>query len=335
MGGLLDNANQQAGEIWVISKATKNVNVLTNIDMRLVNEIRSIPGVEETYPIVVTNGNFTLQDGKSAPVTLVGSNGPVFAGGPDTTKIFKGAIESLNQTNTVSAEFFNAKALNVPLNVGKSIEINGKNATIELETKNAQGFGGNYMFTNLDNARFYGEFPVDKVSIISVKIKPGVDPNIVAGRINKTFYGIRAWSKENLRKSTVKKLLGSTNMGVSFGTLVIFAIISGFFIIGLTLYSSVLDRLKDYGTLKAIGATNGYVRKLILLQALLFALGGFVIAMLLLFVFKQGVANAGLILNFTPLLILLLIVITLVISVGGSLFAVRKINKVEPASVFR
>lgn len=335
MGGLIDNANLKAGEVWVISKGTENVNVLTKIDTRLVNEIRSIQGVQNTYPIVVANGNFMLPDGTSAPVTLVGSNGPVFAGGPDTTKIFKGDINSLNQANTVSAEYFNAKALGAPLNVGSSIEINGKNATIKVQTKNAQGFGGYFMFTNIDNARFYGRVSENDVSIISVKIKPGADARAVAKRINQTFYGVRAWLPDKLRQSTIKQLLVSTNMGVSFGTLVIFAIVSGFFIIGLTLYSSALDRLKDYGTLKAMGATNGYVRNLILLQALLFALIGFAIAMLLLLLFKQGVANAGLILNFSPLLILGLSVITLFISVGGSLFAVRKINKLEPASVFR
>lgn len=124
-------------------------------------------------------------------------------------------------------------------------------------------------------------------------------------------------------------------MGITFGTLVIFAVITGFFIIGLTMYSSVLDRINDYGTLKAIGARNKYVRKLILTQAVIFALTGFLLAMMLLMGMKQGMANAGLILDFNPPLLGILLFITLLISVGGSLFAIGKINKLEPASVFR
>jgi putative ABC transport system permease protein len=96
-----------------------------------------------------------------------------------------------------------------------------------------------------------------------------------------------------------------------------------------------LDRLKDYGTLKAIGATNGYVTKLILMQSFLFAIIGFIIAQLLLIGFQKGVASAGLVLSFPPILILGLFLVTLFISMGGSLFAIRKINSVEPASVFR
>ncbi len=335
MGGLMDNANPKAGQIWVVDNATKNANVLSQIDSRLVREIRSIKGVANTYPIVVANASITLRGGKSSPVILIGSRGPVFAGGPDTGKIIKGHILSLMQPNTVSIEYFDRKTLDAALDVGTSLEINGKNAVIKVETKNVQAFGGHYMYTDIDNARFYGHFPNDKVSIVAVTVKPGADVHEVAAAINRTFYGVRAWKIEDLRASTVKHLLKTTNMGLSFGTLVVFAIITGFFIIGLTLYSAVLDRLRDYGTFKAIGATHGYVRKLILTQALLFAAIGFVIALLLLIVFKSGVAQAGLILELSPGLIGLLAFVTLFISVGGSLFAIRKINRVEPASVFK
>ena len=284
---------------------------------------------------MVANAKVTLANGKSNPFILIGSDAPVFAGGPDTAKIIDGEIASLNQSNTVSIEYFDAKTMNEPLKVGTSIEVNGKAAIIKVETKNIQAFGGNYMYTNLSNARFYGNFPRNKVSIVSVKVKPEANVEQVVDQINDTFYGVKAWKTEDLKDSTIKHLLSTTNMGLSFGTLVIFAIITGFFIIGLTLYSAVLDRLKDYGTYKAIGATNGYVRRLILTQALLFALVGFVIALILLFLFKQGVYNAGLIIELSPLLIAFLGFVTLFISVGGSLFAIRKINKLEPASVFK
>ena len=131
-----------------------------------------------------------------------------------------------------------------------------------------------------------------------------------------------------------KEILISSNMGMSFGTLVVFAMISGFFIIGLTLYSSALDRIKDYGTLKAIGANKKYVNRLLITQAFLYALIGFGIAFLLLLGFAQGVKNSGLEIDFSLAFISFLLGITLFISIGGSLFAVRKISKLEPASVF-
>mgnify|MGYP000933071495 FL=1 len=168
-----------------------------------------------------------------------------------------------------------------------------------------------------------------------MKIRDGYDVATVVNNINNNIYGIKAWDAEDLRKTTVSFITISSNIGTSVGSLVVFAIISGFFIIGLTLYSSALDRIKDYGTLKAIGATNTYVRNLILLQSFIFAIIGFSIAFFLLNGFKNGVANAGLVINYSGIEILGLFIITVFISVGGSFFAIKKINSVEPASVFR
>jgi putative ABC transport system permease protein len=334
MGGIIENSNAQDAEIWVIDNTTNNVNVLAPIDQRMVQEIRSFPGVAQTTGIITTNAQATFESGKTASITLVGSEGPDFLAGPNRAKIVAGNLQDLNQSNAISAEFFSAKSLQVPLELHQSLEINGKTAIVKVQTKNIQGFGGEYAYSSLNNVRFYADFPSSKVSAIAVKLHEGADKEALIAQINQYFSAVRAWDKEELRESTVKEILLTSNMGVSFGSLIVFATISGFFIIGLTLYSSALDRMQDYGTLKAIGASNGYVTRLILTQAFLFAIIGFSIALLLLLGFQQGVAGAGLTISYSPALILTLLGITLLISVGGSLFAVFKIRKLEPASVF-
>lgn len=114
-----------------------------------------------------------------------------------------------------------------------------------------------------------------------------------------------------------------------------FAIISGLVIIGLTLYSAAIDRIRDYATLKAIGATNAYLTKLILLQALLFALIGFAFGYLFIELFRKGIANTGAIFSFSIAIKAGFLLLTLFISLCGSIFAIRRISKLEPATVFR
>lgn len=335
MGGLITNANPQAGEIWVIENTSDNVNEISNIDSRLVREIRSIDGVENTHPIIITNAKTTMQNGKIIPFVLVGSDAPLFAAGPGASKIYKGDITSLSEPGAVSVDYYDARPLKMDIGRGTTLEINGKYAKVVMETKNAQAFGGHYMFTSMENARYFSGLPESKVSVIIVKVKDKVNIEPVINSINHTFYGVKAWEVKDLSNSTAKALLSSTNMGMSFGALVVFAIITGFFIIGLTLYSAVLDRQKDYATFKAIGASNGYVVRLIITQALIFALIGFAIALIFLNFFKHGVANVGLIVELSADLLGFLLFVTLFISIGGSLFAIRKINKLEPASVFK
>lgn len=334
MGNLVGNAPVDERDIWIIEGQTNNANALNVIDQRLVQEIGSLPFIAQAEPVVIAAGQATFLDGKTAGITLVGSNAPQFIMGPIPSKIREGEIEDLLQPYSVSAEHFSASSWGTTLSLDKPIEINGKSAQIKVITQNAQAFGASLMYTSIDNARFLGNVSPSKISIIVARLRDKEQKAYAIAQINSLYPDLKAWDISTLQSSTVKEILITSNMGMSFGTLVLFAMISGFFIIGLTLYSSALDRIKDYGTLKAIGAKKRYVNRLIISQAFLYALIGYVIAMLLLFGFKFGVANSGLAIDISIPFALFLLGITLFISVGGSLFAVRKISKLEPASVF-
>lgn len=334
MGNLVGNAYVSDNQLWIIESQSSNINAVNVIDRRLVQQIASLPEVESTYPVVVAPAQASFLDGKTAPVTLIGTNSPSFIMGPLESKIHEGRLIDLIQPASVSAELYNAKTWKTTLELNKPIEINGKSAKIALITKNAQTFGASIMYTSIENAQMLGNVSPSKVSIIIATVKNVEDKAKVRRDIEQLFPNLRAWDANKLKNSSVMEIMITSNMGMSFGTLVLFAMISGFFIIGLTLYSSALDRIKNYGTLKAIGAKKRYVNRLIIAQAFLYALIGFVIAMILLLGFKFGVATSGLIIDLTPAFILFLLIITLLISVGGSLFAVRKISKLEPASVF-
>lgn len=335
MGGIIDNSRKEIGQIWVIDKITQNANELGKLDSRLVNELRSIEGVENTFPILVSNCQAKFPNGKTSSILIIGSEAPYFVAGPIENKLSKGNLNDLILDGSVSAEYFDEKTFDNSVEIGSRIEINGKEAFINVQTKNARGFASSFVYTTLSKAKFYSNFPDNKVSAIAVKVKNGFSISDVVNNINNKIDGVKAWSSEELKRTTVNFITISSNIGTSVGSLVVFAIISGFFIIGLTLYSSALDRIKDYGTLKAIGATNAYVRNLILFQSFIFAIIGFSIAFLLLIGFKNGVSNAGLVVNYSLTDFLGLFIITVFISVGGSFFAIKKINNVEPASVFR
>ncbi|MFZ4263312.1 ABC transporter permease [Sphingobacterium sp. HJSM2_6] len=334
MGNLVGNADLQERDLWVIESQSKNINAINRIDSRLVQEIASIPHVEKTIPVLLATAQATFHNGKTAAVTLVGTDAPGFIMGPSAERISSGRLIDLGQPLQVSAEFFNSKTWETELTIGKAIEINGKQAKIGLITKGAQAFGASLMYTSMENARYFSGVSPTEINLILVRLTEGQDKVAMQEKLQQLFPNLKAWDPVKLKNSTVKEILITSNMGMSFGTLVIFAMISGFFIIGLTLYSSALDRIKDYGTLKAIGAKKSYVNRLIIAQAFLYAFIGYIIAMALIYGFKMGVANSGLIIEISFPFAFFLLFITMLISIGGSLFAVRKITKLEPASVF-
>lgn len=331
MGSLATNVK---ADIWVVDSKTDDVNQLGKLDIRTLRAVQGLSGVKEAFPILITGASCNYNNGTSGAITLIGVDISKLNTVLDSSKIIAGKPADLQMDGAVSAEFFEKKNIGDNINLGTDFEINGKRAFFALQTKGFRGFGSSISVTTIERARFYSNQSVNSVSAVLVKLVPGANADDVVARINSTISGVRAWPSQKFAKSTIEKILGSSGIALSTGTLIIFALIAGFFIIGLTMYSSALDRLKDYGTLKAIGAGNGYIRRLILTQAMFFAIAGFVIGMLLLEGFRMGVAKSGLIFSFSPLVISCMFLTIALIAVGGASFALRRISSVEPAAVF-
>jgi putative ABC transport system permease protein len=319
-------------DVWIVDDRTTNVNALGQIDARVLREIQGMKGVAGAYPLVIAGSSAKTLSGKSAGVSLVGCQAPSFVGGP--WNIAQGRLEDLVRDGAVSVEFFDQKLLgNIPF--GEALEIGGKKVYVALETKGVRGFGASYVFTTIERARYLAQFPSNKLSAVLVRLKDPASARAFTEEINGSMYGLRAWTREDFSKATVSTVLGSSGIALSVGTLIIFAIISGSVIIGLTLYSAATDRIRDYATLKAIGATNLFVMKLILCQAMIFAITGYGIGLLMINGFKNGIAKAGTIFDYSPALYLGFLLITLFISLIGAVAAIRRITRVEPAAVFR
>jgi putative ABC transport system permease protein len=319
--------------VWVVDNKTTNANALFQLDTRIGNELLSVEGIEKVYPIVMTAGAARFTNGTSAGITLIGVQAPDFAGGP--WNLYVGNKNVMLEDNAIITDHFDKKALG-GVELGEYFEINGHKVFNAGLTKGVRAFGGGvYTFMTIERARYFGNVPVNKASAFLVKIKKTENEAQVIARINKSINGVKAWNSNDFAKETIFTVLKSSGIAISFGTLILFALIVGFVIIGLTLYSSAIDRIKDYGTLKAIGATNAYIRNLIITQALIFAVVGFAIGTLLVEGFRNGLAKAGTLFDYPLWLRGIFFLLTVMIALFGSSFAIRRISKLEPAQVFR
>ncbi|MDD3308816.1 MAG: ABC transporter permease [Dysgonamonadaceae bacterium] len=335
IGGIVGNANPKYAQVFVVKRQTENANQVSPFDVRWVNQLRSIEGVDETHGFIMTNVSVKFPNGKDAPAMIIGSDYPAMAAGPSSDLIYSGSLQDLAEPEIVSTDYYDNKTLRYDIQPGTRFEINGKSATVGLITRDAKGFNTPYIYTTSDKARYYSGLSSSLVSGIILTVKDPTKIESVVSQINSIAPDLKAWSAKELRTATIINVMTANNMGMSFATLVLFGIISGFFIVGLTMYSVTYDRIKDYGTLKAIGASSSYITRLVVTQSIIYALIGYFISLLLLIVSKIGMANAGLIISLTPTLLAFLLLTTVIISAGSSYFSIRKLRKVEPSSVFR
>lgn len=331
LGGTISLAENNKQYIWVVSDKSQQVSDLPLLDMRISRELMSIAGVKRVNTMVVAAGSAKFKDGTKTPITLIGTQSPRHAGGP--WNFVKGNLEDLQQEGALITDEYDPIS-SKKIKIGDHFEFNGARVFLSGNTRSAKGLGVAYGFTTVERARKLCRISTNQASAFLVEAEPGFTHQQVVNNINKEILGVKARDGEAFTQESLKYFALNSGIVASFGLLVVFAIITGFAIVGLTMFSAVNDRLKDYGTLKAIGGTNGIIRQLILWQAVIYSIVGFVIAYVLLRGFVN-VTKTSLNIKITPYLILFLIGVTLFIAVLGSLFAMRKITKMEPAQVFR
>jgi putative ABC transport system permease protein len=332
MGALATDLKVQ---IWVVDDRTTDVNQVGRLDVRVIRAIQGVDGVKEAFPLVIAGAPCVFENGSSGVINLLGVEREYLHRLIDSSKISLGEITDVQIDGAISAEFYDVKNLGGNIDVGTNLEINGRRAFFAVQTKGFRGFGSSFCITTIERARFFSNRPSHEVSAVLVNVHKDLDIDLIINRINASVSGVKAWRSDDFAKASKRKILASSGIALSTGVLIVFALITGFFIIGLTMYSSALDRIKDYGTLKAIGASNTYITKLILVQATLLTIVGFIIGILLLQGFRIGVESSGLLFSISfPVLLLMFFTIS-IISISGASFALRRIKSIEPAAVFR
>lgn len=331
LGSTVSLATFNQNYIWVVSNKSKQVIDLPLIDMRVGRSLVSVKGVKSVHPLIFSGGSLKQPNGSKVAITMIGTQAPVFAGGPWRVK--EGNPLALLSDNAIFLDSRNAEIGSL-LKVGDKFEYNGKQVKLVGLTAKTEGLGVSYGFTTIERARWLCNVPSTRANAFLVKWEDGTNPQDVVSAIRKEIPDIKAVTGAEFRAESLRYFAGNSGIVASFGLLVVFAVITGFAIVGLTMYSAVSDRIKDYGTLKAIGGTNGTIRKLILSQAAIYSIISFVIAFGLLNGFIN-VTKGSLDLQLLPELVWSLVGVTALIAIMGSLFGMRKITKLEPAAVFR
>jgi putative ABC transport system permease protein len=331
LGSTVSLATFNQEYIWVVNEKSTQVGDLPFIDMRIGRSLYSIEGVAAVYPMVYGAGSLKKPDGTKVPLNLIGTQSPNFAGGP--WRVIEGDTKNMLESNAIFLDSKN-KELGSNLQLGDKFEFNGKQVVLRGLTYRTEGLGNSYAFSSIERARYLCNIPPTQASAFLVKWDPKYSPESVVKNISSKIPRIKARTGKDFRSESLRYFATNSGIVASFGLLVVFAVITGFAIVGLTMYSAVSDRIKDYGTLKAIGGNNWSIRKLILSQAALYSIVGFLMAWGLLNAFINATKDS-LELQLIPEILYSLIGVTLFISVVGSLFGMRKITKLEPAAVFR
>jgi len=326
---VIDNAG---ADIWITPPATQTLQAGKPVPMSALYAARTTPGVQWAEPLLFGSATVTLPTGGSEPVTLVGTRAPDWRGGP--WNIVAGSVDVLGSPDVMIFEDSERDKLG-GLNIGSIREVNGHRTTVGGFTWGLLPFGPSYAFAEFDYARVLMGTPSDQTSFVLVGLEPTADTARVLQALQARVGVNEVLRARDFRSRVLRYLIVSTGIGATTGTSSAFGLIVGLVIVSLSMFSAVVDNVREFGTLKALGARNRDLAVLLLVQSTIYGLLGSMIGLNLIAFISEGVRSPQMALVLpwqayvaTPVLMVLLCGL-------ASLLALSRIRKLDPAVVFR
>jgi putative ABC transport system permease protein len=318
-------------DLWIVSNGAKCFEDLSLLSTAMQKRLLAIDGVAEVVPVVVGFSVWSLPDGAMTPVFVIGSD--IAAGGLSPWNVVEGSVQSLTAPGTVAVDRSYYDRLGVS-GIGATSQIRGLPVTVGAVTDGIRSFTTTpYVFTDLGGARSYVGLPASFTSHFLVRLKAKADVEGIRRNILSNISGIQALTPDQFREQSRSFWLFGTGAGAALLAGVLLSAIVGTAIVAQTLFSSTKDHLYEFATLRAIGASNGYIYKVIICQAVLSAIIGFAVAALIGTAVVHFTAKSALQIVITPNLMIELFLVTVVMCVVSAIAAILRVIRVDPAIV--
>jgi putative ABC transport system permease protein len=324
--------DQSDGDLWVAPLGTKSFDDPSLLIGHEKYSVLSTKGVAGSEELVVGFAGWRKPKGGMTAVLIVGSdhqNGTL-----KPWNLVEGSLGDLDAPLSVAVDDTYFKDLGVEKN-GETAEINGLRVKIAAVTHGIRSFTTlPYVFTSLSLARTLLDAGKNQSSYTLVQLEPGADIETVRQDLMARLQDRDILTQQEFRNRSVDYWLFQTGAGSALIAGAALGMIVGVVIVAQTLYSSTKDHLNEFATLRALGASAGYIHKVILYQAMMSAVVGYAIGMVLSMLVIWASKDTTLFIIMTPNLALLLFALTIGMCAIAAVSAIFKVTRIDPAGVF-
>jgi len=331
-------------DIWVADPQVQFVDDVKPISDTALLRVRGVEGVEWAVPLYKGLLRARLADGNFQSINVVGLDDATLVGGPPV--MLEGTVADLRRSDGIIVDLVGAAdklakpprvpgGPKTPLAIGDTLEINDHRGIVVGISRNTHTFQSQpVVYTTYSRALTIAPRERRLLSFVLVKAKTGEDLHALCARITRTT-GLAAYTRADFKALTVNYFLKYTGIPINVGIAVVLGFIVGTAIAGQTFYNFTLDSIRQFGALKAMGASNGTLLRMILLQALVVGLIGYGLGVGAASGIGYAARNSELAFRMPWQLLLVSGGAVAVIAMLAALLSIWKVMRLEPAIVFK
>ncbi|MCX6593125.1 MAG: ABC transporter permease, partial [Acidobacteria bacterium] len=146
---------------------------------------------------------------------------------------------------------------------------------------------------------------------------------------------VDVFTNDEMRSRTQDYWLFTTGAGVTTLMGAALGLLVGVVVVAQTIYSATVDHIREFGTLKAMGARNSYIYRVIIEQALISATMGYSLALVAGWFVAKGSETGSAAILLPPEMAVGLFFLALGMCIVASVISIRKATSIDPAMVFK
>jgi putative ABC transport system permease protein len=331
-------------DLWVMDRMVQFVDDIKPMADTKLLQVRGVEGIEWAVPLYKGSIRARLANGTFQTCNVIGLDDATLVAGPPI--MIDGTLADLRRADGVIVD--EAAAMGKlakpgrtpqdpkqPLKIGDTLELNDNRAVVVGIARTTRTFQSQpVVYTTYSRAMRFAPRERKLLSFILAKVQPGRNPKEVAATIFKQT-GLAAYTAPELKSLTIRYFMRNTGIPINFGMAVGLGFLVGVAIVGQTFFSFIIDNMRYLGILKAMGASNQLLLRMIVLQTMLVGVLGCAIGM--------GIASLTSILSknselafYMPWQIPVITALaTALITLLTTLISLRRVLTLEPGIVFR
>lgn len=328
-----DVIRHSGADLWVKSSGVTHLENAVAFSERKLYDALATPGVAAAQRHVVQFTQWKKPDGGQEGVLLIGVDLAGTMGRP--WNMVAGSLDALAEPDAVIVDELYLSKLGIT-GIGDVVEIRGHRARVVGLTRGIRTFTTSPpVFTSIKRALDYGGLSEDQTLYLLVRTAPDAAAPAVAEALTRRLTDVDVVTAEGWRTAQEGYWMFGTGAGITVLIAAALGLLVGIVVVAQTIYSATVDHLREYGTLKAMGATNAYLYRVILQQAAISAVAGYAIGIGIALGAAAGSLQGTTAIILEPPLALALFVLTLTMCLAASVISIRKVTRLDPAMVFK
>lgn len=328
--GLIDHSG---ADLWVASEHIPYIEQGGIFSERKLYQVRATEGVASAEKYIARFGNWKRIDGGLESVQVVGFDVDQPLGAP--WDVVSGNVADLKTPNAAMIDDLYCKKLGVT-QLGQVVEINGRRVRIVGFTHGIRSFTTSpYVFMTFKNAREIANMKEADTVFILVKAQPGQDLEHLRANLQANLRDVDVLTTKTFSSMTRSYWMFTTGAGISVLIAAVLGLVVGIVVVTQTIYATTVDHLREYGTLKAMGAPNSYIYRVILQQAGIAAVLGYTLGMVVSLFVVHGGAAGGAAIILTWKSAIMMFFLTALMCLIAAIVSIQKVLTIDPAMVFK